>query len=134
MRLNGRWRLWRRGGTINQESRLYDADSGVTQGMRSKEHAHDYRYFPEPDLVPLRVSEHWLGEVKERLPELPADRRDRFASAYGLREYDAQVLSLTRATGDYFESGGEGERRRPHDSELGGGRFDGAVECGGEGD
>ena len=92
-----------RGGTIDQESRLYDADSGVTVGMRSKEHAHDYRYFPEPDLVPLRVSDHWLGEVKGRLPELPADRRDRFASEYGLREYDAQVLSLTRATGDYFE-------------------------------
>lgn len=91
------------GGTIEQESRLYDAASGVTVGMRSKEHAHDYRYFPEPDLVPLRVSEHWLHEVKARLAELPADRRDRFTSEYGLREYDAQVLSLTRATGDYFE-------------------------------
>ncbi len=93
-----------RGGTIDQESRLYDANSGVTVGMRSKEHAHDYRYFPEPDLVPLRVSEHWLGEVKARLPELPADMRDRFVSQYGLREYDAQVLSATRATADYFEA------------------------------
>ncbi len=93
-----------RGGTIDQESRLYDANSGVTVGMRSKEHAHDYRYFPEPDLVPLRVSEHWLGEVKARLPELPADRRDPFVSEYGLREYDAQVLSTTRATADYFEA------------------------------
>ena len=92
-----------RGGTIAQESRLYDADRGITVGMRSKEQAHDYRYFPEPDLVPLRVSDHWLGEVKAGLPELPADRRDRFVSEYGLREYDAQVLSLTRATGDYFE-------------------------------
>jgi aspartyl-tRNA(Asn)/glutamyl-tRNA(Gln) amidotransferase subunit B len=92
-----------RGGTIEQESRLYDAVSGITVGMRSKEHAHDYRYFPEPDLVPLRVSDHWLHEVKSRLPELPADRRDRFVNEYGLREYDAQVLSLTRATGDYFE-------------------------------
>jgi aspartyl-tRNA(Asn)/glutamyl-tRNA(Gln) amidotransferase subunit B len=92
-----------RGGSIQQESRLYDSNTGVTVGMRSKEHAHDYRYFPEPDLVPLRVSEHWLGEVKARLPELPADRRDRFVSEYGLREYDAQVLSLTRATGNYFE-------------------------------
>jgi aspartyl-tRNA(Asn)/glutamyl-tRNA(Gln) amidotransferase subunit B len=91
------------GGTIEQESRLYDAVSGVTVGMRSKEHAHDYRYFPEPDLVPLRVSDHWLHEVRSRLPELPADRRDRFVNEYGLREYDAQVLSLTRATGDYFE-------------------------------
>jgi len=91
------------GGKIEQESRLYDSNTGVTVGMRSKEHAHDYRYFPEPDLVPLRVSEHWLHEVKSRLPELPADRRDRFVSEYGLREYDAQVLSLTRAVGDYFE-------------------------------
>ncbi len=92
-----------RGGAIEQESRLYDAASAVTVGMRSKEHAHDYRYFPEPDLVPLRVSDHWLHEVKARLPELPADRRDRFVNQYSLREYDAQVLSLTRATGDYFE-------------------------------
>jgi aspartyl-tRNA(Asn)/glutamyl-tRNA(Gln) amidotransferase subunit B len=92
-----------RGGSIAQESRLYNADTGVTVGMRSKEQAHDYRYFPEPDLVPLRVSDHWLGEVKSRLPELPADRRERFVSAYGLREYDAQVLSLTRALGNYFE-------------------------------
>jgi aspartyl-tRNA(Asn)/glutamyl-tRNA(Gln) amidotransferase subunit B len=92
-----------RGGSIEQESRLYDSVSGVTVGMRSKEHAHDYRYFPEPDLVPLHISDHWLHEVKSRLPELPADRRDRFASEYSLREYDAQVLSLTRATGDYFE-------------------------------
>ena len=92
-----------RGGAIAQESRLYDPDRGITVGMRSKEQAHDYRYFPEPDLVPLRVSDHWLGEVKAVLPELPADRRERFVSEYGLREYDAQVLSLTRATGDYFE-------------------------------
>ena len=92
-----------RGGAVEQESRLYNVDSGVTVGMRSKEHAHDYRYFPEPDLVPLRVSDHWLHDVKSHLPELPADRRDRFVNEYGLREYDAQVLSLTRATGDYFE-------------------------------
>jgi aspartyl-tRNA(Asn)/glutamyl-tRNA(Gln) amidotransferase subunit B len=97
-----------RGGTIAQESRLYDPDRGITVGMRSKEQAHDYRYFPEPDLVPLRVSDHWLGEVKAGLPELPADRRDRFVSEYGLREYDAQVLSLTRATGDYFEIAAKG--------------------------
>ena len=74
-----------------------------TVGMRSKEHAHDYRYFPEPDLVPLRVSEHWLHEVASALPELPQDRRDRFVNEFGLREYDAQVLTLTRASGDYFE-------------------------------
>ncbi len=92
------------GGKVIQETRLYNVESGRTVGMRSKEHAHDYRYFPEPDLVPLRVSEHWLHEVKAKLPELPSDRRERFANDYGLREYDAQVLTLTRETGDYFEA------------------------------
>ena len=92
------------GGKVAQESRLYNVDSGQTAAMRSKEHAHDYRYFPEPDLVPLRVSEHWLHEVQSRLPELPAARRERFVESYGLREYDAQVLTLSRETGDYFEA------------------------------
>jgi aspartyl-tRNA(Asn)/glutamyl-tRNA(Gln) amidotransferase subunit B len=92
------------GGKVAQETRLYNVESGHTVGMRSKEHAHDYRYFPEPDLVPLRVSEHWLHEVESKLPELPADRRERFVNQYGLREYDAQVLTLTRETGDYFEA------------------------------
>jgi aspartyl-tRNA(Asn)/glutamyl-tRNA(Gln) amidotransferase subunit B len=91
------------GGKVLQETRLFNVDSGRTVGMRSKEHAHDYRYFPEPDLVPLRITEHWLNDVKSRLPELPTDRRERLAATYGLREYDAQVLTLTRATGDYFE-------------------------------
>jgi aspartyl-tRNA(Asn)/glutamyl-tRNA(Gln) amidotransferase subunit B len=91
------------GGTVVQETRLYNVDTGQTAAMRSKEEAHDYRYFPEPDLVPLRVSRLWLDQVKSALPELPQDRRDRFVSQYGLREYDAQVLTLTRATGDYFE-------------------------------
>lgn len=96
--------LIEKGGKVVQETRLYNVESGRTMGMRSKEHAHDYRYFPEPDLVPLRVSEHWLHEVKAKLPELPSDRRERFADSYGLREYDAQVLTLTRETGDYFET------------------------------
>jgi aspartyl-tRNA(Asn)/glutamyl-tRNA(Gln) amidotransferase subunit B len=91
------------GGQVAQETRLYNAETGRTVSMRSKEHAHDYRYFPEPDLVPLRVSEHWRQEVKSRLPELPTDRRERFIESYGLREYDAQVLTLTRELGDYFE-------------------------------
>ncbi|MDQ2843506.1 MAG: Asp-tRNA(Asn)/Glu-tRNA(Gln) amidotransferase subunit GatB [Acidobacteriota bacterium] len=91
------------GGKVIQETRLYNAELGKTIGMRSKEQAHDYRYFPEPDLVPLRVSDHWLNEIKHRLPELPAARRDRFVRDYGLREYDAQVLTLMRETGDYFE-------------------------------
>jgi aspartyl-tRNA(Asn)/glutamyl-tRNA(Gln) amidotransferase subunit B len=71
--------------------------------MRSKEHAHDYRYFPEPDLVPLRVSEHWLAEVKSQMTELPAVKRARFLETYGLREYDADVLTASRALSEYFE-------------------------------
>jgi aspartyl-tRNA(Asn)/glutamyl-tRNA(Gln) amidotransferase subunit B len=92
------------GEKVAQETRLYNSDTGETVGMRSKEQAHDYRYFPEPDLVPLRISEHWLGEVRRRLPELPAERRERYVTQYGLREYDAQVLALTRELGDYFEA------------------------------
>jgi aspartyl-tRNA(Asn)/glutamyl-tRNA(Gln) amidotransferase subunit B len=91
------------GGRVLQETRLFNADTGETVGMRSKEHAHDYRYFPEPDLVPLRISEAWLARVKEAMPELPAARRLRFSAAYGLRDYDADVLTATRALGDYFE-------------------------------
>ena len=92
------------GGSIFQETRLYNPDTNETTGMRSKEQAHDYRYFPEPDLVPLRVSHHWLRQVQSNLSELPADRRERFVKDYGVREYDAQVLSLTREIGDYFEA------------------------------
>ncbi len=91
------------GGKVEQETRLYNAATGETVGMRSKEHAHDYRYFPEPDLVPLRVSEEWLERIRAAMPELPADRRRRFIESYGLREYDAQVLTATRAISDYFE-------------------------------
>ena len=91
------------GGRVMQETRLFNPDTGETVGMRSKEHAHDYRYFPEPDLVPLRVSEEWLARIRETAPELPAARRARFIEIYGLREYDAEVLTATRAVGDYFE-------------------------------
>jgi aspartyl-tRNA(Asn)/glutamyl-tRNA(Gln) amidotransferase subunit B len=91
------------GGRVMQETRLFNPDTGETVGMRSKEHAHDYRYFPEPDLVPLRISEAWLSQIREATPELPAARRARFMEDYGLREYDAQVLTATRALGDYFE-------------------------------
>ena len=91
------------GGTIHQETRLFDADTGETHSMRSKEDAHDYRYFPEPDLVPLRIGEKWRTEVRASMPELPAAKRARFVEAYGLREYDAQVLTATRAMAEYFE-------------------------------
>jgi aspartyl-tRNA(Asn)/glutamyl-tRNA(Gln) amidotransferase subunit B len=91
------------GGRVMQESRLFNVDTGETVGMRSKEHAHDYRYFPEPDLVPLRVSEAWMQRIREATPELPGSRRKRFLESHGLREYDAQVLTQTRAMSDYFE-------------------------------
>jgi aspartyl-tRNA(Asn)/glutamyl-tRNA(Gln) amidotransferase subunit B len=91
------------GGRVMQETRLFNPDTGETVGMRSKEHAHDYRYFPEPDLVPLTVSEAWLGEVRKAMPELPGARRARFIADYGLREYDSHVLTSTRALSDYFE-------------------------------
>ena len=91
------------GGRVEQETRLYNVATGETAGMRSKEHAHDYRYFPEPDLLPLRVSEAWLERIRDAMPELPADKRRRFVEDYGLREYDAQVLTATRAISDYFE-------------------------------
>src|SRR5450432_1109697 len=91
------------GGRIVQETRLFNTSTGETASMRSKEEAHDYRYFPEPDLVPLRISEKWQSEIRAGLPELPAAKRTRFVEAYGLRESDAHVLTATRAMSDYFE-------------------------------
>jgi len=91
------------GGKIHQETRLFDSETGETHSMRSKEDAHDYRYFPEPDLVPLRVSEKWLAEARATMPELPAAKRERFVQVYGLREYDAEVLTSTRAMAEYYE-------------------------------
>jgi aspartyl-tRNA(Asn)/glutamyl-tRNA(Gln) amidotransferase subunit B len=96
-------KLIERGGAVVQETRLYNPTTGETASMRSKEHAHDYRYFPEPDLLPLRVSEEWLSGIRAGMPELPAERRQRFIEGYGLREYDAQVLTSSRALGDFFE-------------------------------
>jgi aspartyl-tRNA(Asn)/glutamyl-tRNA(Gln) amidotransferase subunit B len=91
------------GGRVVQETRLYDPDADETVSMRSKEHAHDYRYFPEPDLAPLRVSEAWMTSIRDKMPELPASRRKRFIEELGLREYDAQVLTATRAMSEFFE-------------------------------
>jgi len=92
------------GGKITQETRLYNADEGKTYGMRSKEQAHDYRYFPEPDLLPLIVDAKWRAEIRSQLPELPEARRKRLASDYGITEYDAQVLTASRSLADQFES------------------------------
>jgi aspartyl-tRNA(Asn)/glutamyl-tRNA(Gln) amidotransferase subunit B len=91
------------GGRVVQETRLYNPDTDETISMRSKEHAHDYRYFPEPDLAPLEVSAAWRERVRAPMPELPASRRRRFIENYGLREYDAEVLTATRAMSEYFE-------------------------------
>ena len=91
------------GRRVIQETRLFNANTGETVGMRSKEQAHDYRYFPEPDLEPLRISEEWRNAVKATMPELPADKRARFIEQFGLREYDAQVLTAEKATAEYFE-------------------------------
>ncbi|MGC8881852.1 MAG: Asp-tRNA(Asn)/Glu-tRNA(Gln) amidotransferase subunit GatB [Bryobacteraceae bacterium] len=92
------------GGTVIQETRLYNPDLDETFVMRSKEEAHDYRYFPEPDLLPLVVSEEWLEEIRRTMPEMPADMRRRFVEQYGLREYDAQVLTASRELAVYFET------------------------------
>jgi aspartyl-tRNA(Asn)/glutamyl-tRNA(Gln) amidotransferase subunit B len=99
------------GGRVVQETRLFDADRGITLPMRSKEEAHDYRYFPEPDLVPLCVADTWIARVRHALPELPHVRQQRFTTQYGLPAYDAEVLTATRALADYFEAA---VQRYPH--------------------
>jgi len=92
------------GGRVVQETRLFDANRGVTLPMRSKEEAHDYRYFPEPDLVPLRIDQEWIERVRQDLPELPDARRQRFVTHYRLPDYDAAVLTASRALADYYEA------------------------------
>ena len=92
------------GERIVQETRLWDADRGYTRSMRSKEFAHDYRYFPEPDLVPLSIDRAWVDEIRAGLPELPRQRRQRFVAAYGLPPYDAAVLTQSAALANYYES------------------------------
>jgi aspartyl-tRNA(Asn)/glutamyl-tRNA(Gln) amidotransferase subunit B len=91
------------GGAVAQETRLFNSETGETASMRSKEHAHDYRYFPEPDLAPLRVADEWLDEIRSRMPEMPVRKRARFIESYGLSEYDAGVLTASRAIAEYYE-------------------------------
>jgi len=91
------------GSKITQETRLYNANEGKTYTMRSKEQAHDYRYFPEPDLLPLVVDEKWRSEIARALPELPEARRARMMKDYGITEYDAQVLTVSKSLADQFE-------------------------------
>jgi len=91
------------GGKVVQETRLWDASKGITESMRSKEEAHDYRYFPEPDLVPITVDPKWVDEIRQSLPELPDAKVSRFVSAYGLPENDARLLVTEKAFADWFE-------------------------------
>lgn len=92
------------GGKIDQETRLYDPNRNETRSMRNKEEAHDYRYFPDPDLLPLELTQHYVDDLKVHLPELPDEKRSRFMAAYGLSAYDAGVLVAERETADFFEA------------------------------
>ena len=98
------------GGKISQETRLYNANEGKTYSMRSKEQAHDYRYFPEPDLLPLVVDDEWKSEIARALPELPEARRSRLVKDYDVTEYDAQVLTFSKSLADQFEQAAKAAR------------------------
>lgn len=96
-------KVLRSGGKIDQQTLLWDDNAGESRPMRSKEESHDYRYFPEPDLVPLRVSKEWIEDVSKNLAELPQARRDRFIKEYNIPKYDAEVLTLNKSLANYFE-------------------------------
>jgi aspartyl-tRNA(Asn)/glutamyl-tRNA(Gln) amidotransferase subunit B len=96
------------GGKVEQQTRLFDSARGVTRPMRSKEHAHDYRYFPDPDLLPLELDPEWVARLRAALPELPDAKSARFVAEYGLRQEDAAVLVSERATAEYFEKAAAG--------------------------
>ena len=91
------------GGSVVQETLLWDADKNIAVSMRSKEEAHDYRYFPDPDLVPVLVNERWVAEVRSTLPELPRERRNRFVEQFSLPKYDADILTVEKELADYYE-------------------------------
>jgi aspartyl-tRNA(Asn)/glutamyl-tRNA(Gln) amidotransferase subunit B len=91
------------GGEVIQETRLWDVDQGVTISMRGKEEAHDYRYFPDPDLVPLRIEEKWVEEIRKSLSELPDEKKERFVRQYQIPEYDAEILTSTKPLAAYYE-------------------------------
>ncbi|MGE4325750.1 MAG: Asp-tRNA(Asn)/Glu-tRNA(Gln) amidotransferase subunit GatB [Pseudodonghicola sp.] len=96
------------GGKVDQETRLYDPDKNETRSMRSKEEAHDYRYFPDPDLLPLEIEQAWVDDIKASLPELPDARKARYMADFGLTDYDASVLTAEVETAAYFEAVAEG--------------------------
>src|SRR5207245_3193193 len=92
------------GGSIDQETRLFDPNKGETRSMRSKEEAHDYRYFPDPDLLPLEFTQAFVDELKTKLPELPDQKKARFIADFGLSPYDASVLVAERESADFYET------------------------------
>lgn len=96
------------GGTVVQETRLYDPDKGETRSMRSKEEAHDYRYFPDPDLLPLEIEQAWVDDIRARMPELPDAKKARFMADFGLTDYDAAVLTAELDAARYFETVAQG--------------------------
>ncbi|HEY1857674.1 Asp-tRNA(Asn)/Glu-tRNA(Gln) amidotransferase subunit GatB [Acidocella sp.] len=100
--------VWESGGVVEQETRLYDPAKGETRSMRSKEDAHDYRYFPEPDLLPLVLEQDWVDSLAAGLPELPDDKRRRFCEQYGITFYDAGVLTADQITADFYETVAKG--------------------------
>jgi aspartyl-tRNA(Asn)/glutamyl-tRNA(Gln) amidotransferase subunit B len=91
------------GEQVVQETRLWDVDAGLTASMRGKEEAHDYRYFPDPDLVPVNIDESWIGQIRESLPELPSEKRERFVKQYSIPEYDAAIITSTKPLSVYYE-------------------------------
>jgi aspartyl-tRNA(Asn)/glutamyl-tRNA(Gln) amidotransferase subunit B len=103
------------GESVVQQTMLWNAETGTVVPMRSKEEAHDYRYFPDPDLVPVAVDEQWIGTIRERLPELPDERRGRFIDEYSLPAYDADILTGTKQLADYYEEAVQGLARKNKD-------------------
>jgi aspartyl-tRNA(Asn)/glutamyl-tRNA(Gln) amidotransferase subunit B len=91
------------GEQVVQETRLWNVDEGITASMRGKEEAHDYRYFPDPDLVPVNIDESWIGQIRQSLPELPSEKRERFVRQYSIPEYDAVIITSTKPLSVYYE-------------------------------
>ena len=111
-------RVYEEGGKVVQETRLYDAGKGETRSMRAKEFAHDYRYFPDPDLLPLRLAPEYVDVIAATLPELPDEKKERFMRDYGLSAYDAGVLVVERETADYFERAVRRGKGKTRDAKL----------------
>ncbi len=102
--------IWEKGEEVQQETRLYDANSGKTYSMRSKQEAVDYRYFPDPDLPPLVLSDEFIAQIKKQIPELPEEKKDRLMKEFGLSQYDAMVLTLDKDNANFFEQVMEGKK------------------------